>query len=209
MYMDHQPQHRANPKKQTPFEIAKSIVSTLGIFLLAPVVAILLTTFVFRTYEVEGQSMERTLQDQDRLIIHKWPKTWSTIRRQTYQPKRGQIVVFTKTTSLSVQTNQRQLIKRVVGIPGDHIIVNNGTVTIYNDEHPGGYNPDKDQPFSDNITTPTSGNIDVTVDEGHVFVLGDNRPNSQDSRVIGQIKTDTIHGTLSLRIYPFDKFENY
>lgn len=196
------------PEQKSGWDTFKSLLSTLGIFLLAPLVAILLTAFVFQSYEVDGQSMERTLQDKDRLIVYKLPRTWSRMRGQHYQPVRGDVVVFTKSGAFEGASN-RQLIKRVIGVPGDHVVVKDGVVTIFNQANPTGFNPDENQSYSENLPPTTEGNIDITVDEGHVFVLGDNRSNSQDSRIFGPIDTETISGTLLLRIFPFDSFESY
>ncbi len=190
-------------------ENIKSILSTVGIFLLAPIIAVILTAFVFQSYEVDGQSMEITLQNQDRLIIYKLPKTWSRIWRSDYAPARGDIIVFTRHSSEEFSgEGDKQLIKRVIGVAGDHVVVKKGKVTVYNDDKPEGYNPDEGQDYGEGFTE-TEGNIDITVDEGEVFVLGDNRGNSLDSRYFGPIKTSDISGELVLRIYPFNKFDAY
>src|SRR5690606_12701616 len=96
-YGQHNQHNYQHPRSHSTLETIKSLASTLAIFLLAPLVAIFLTAFVFQSYEVEGQSMERTLQNHDRLIVYKLPKTIANFSRQTYQPKRGEIIVFTKT----------------------------------------------------------------------------------------------------------------
>ncbi len=176
---------------------------------MAPLIAVFLTAFVFQSYEVDGQSMEITLQNQDRLIIYKLPKTWSRVWNNEYMPSRGEVIVFTKHGNEAFGGEEdKQLIKRVVGLPGDHVVVKNGKVTIYNEDQPNGYNPDEGQSYEEGFDS-TEGNIDITVDEGEVFVLGDNRGNSLDSRYFGPIKTSDISGELVLRIYPFNKFDAY
>jgi len=153
--------------------------------------------------------MERTLQNRDRLIIYKLPKTWSSLFNKTYMPKRYDIIVFSKEASSRFsQGTEKQLIKRVIGLPGDRVVVTKGRVTIYNQDHPNGYDPDKDQAYNKSFDR-TDNEIDVTVDEGHVFVLGDNRANSLDSRIIGPVETEHIVGRLVLRIYPPNKFESF
>lgn len=196
--------------KSSRMETLKSVLSTVGIFLLAPLIAIILTAFVFQSYEVDGQSMEITLQNQDRLIVYKLPKTWARIWRQDYVPAREEVIVFTRHNSSEFGdgSSDKQLIKRVIGIPGDHVVIKDGKVTVFNEDNPAGYNPDKDKPRTEGFSR-TEGNIDVTVDEGEVFVLGDNRGNSLDSRYFGPIKTSDISGDLVLRIYPFNKFNAY
>lgn len=82
------------PKKYDPEPVReasrrgwKNIASTMGILLIAPVLAIFITIFVFQSYEVYGMSMETTLQDGDRLIVQKLSKNWSAIRGKEYIPK--------------------------------------------------------------------------------------------------------------------------
>ncbi len=185
----------------------KEIVSTALLLVFAPIAAIIFTAFIFQFYRVDGQSMEQTLQPNDRLIVYKLPKTISAITHNTYMPSRGEIIVFSLNEKSSVGQNEsRQLIKRVIGLPGDRVVVHGGKVTIYNDTHPNGYNPDENTPYEQS-TQPTSGEADVTVGDGEIFVMGDNRSNSLDSRVFGAIKADEIVGKLVLRVLPFKSFE--
>lgn len=181
----------------------KDIISTVLLFGGALLTAILLNVFVFQSYEVDGQSMEPTLQNQDRLIIYKLGKTIANIEKKTYMPTRGDIIVFHKPNGTS-----DQLIKRVIGLPGDHVIVKNEKITIYNSEHPNGFNPD-DAPYGGDLS-PTAGNVDVTVGDGEVFVCGDNRiPGaSLDSRsLLGNVSTKLIVGKLVLRYLPFGNYK--
>lgn len=178
--------------------------STLGILVMALVTALLIINFVFRSYQVDGPSMETTLQNADKLIIWKVPRTWASITGHDYIPKRGDIIVFTQ-TGLSEYGDQdnKQLIKRVVGLPGDRVVVSEGVITVYNDKNPGGFQPDQTLPYGKETTIPySSGRFDATIDEDEVFVAGDNRPDSLDSRSFGPIKADQIVGKLVLRVFP-------
>lgn len=186
------------------------IISTLGIFILAPIIAIFLTQFVFQSYEVDGPSMETTLQDRDRLIVTKTGKTWSRITGKDYIPKRYEIVIFNYHGEIDRpgQSEEKPLIKRVIGLPGDRVLVKDGVVKVFNDEHPEGYLVDRFGPENEAITI-TDRNVDMTVQKGHVFVMGDNRENSLDSRFFGPVKSEDLIGKLNLRIYPFDKTERF
>jgi len=187
----------------------RNIASTLLILIAAPLIAILLTTFVFQSYEVEGQSMETTLQHRDRLIVLKLGKTWSKITREQYIPKRGEIIVFAQQSEFdSSSTSQKQLIKRVIGLPDDRVVVENNSITIYNSQHPEGFNPDLEGKHA-TIIRGTPGKVDITVGEDEVFVCGDNRNNSLDSRNFGTIKSSAIVGRLALRIFPLSKVDTY
>jgi signal peptidase I len=183
-------------------EHIKSILSTVGILVVAPVIAILLTMYVFRSYQVDGPSMQQTLQNEDRLIIWKLPRTWARITGHDFIPERGEIIVFKETETLATgRTKEQELIKRVIALPGERIVINSGIITVYNGSHPDGFQPDKDFDFSDSIPR-TDGNIDLVVPDGKVFVCGDNRTNSKDSRVLGPIDADNIIGELKVRITP-------
>jgi|SRR5665647_72978 len=189
--------------------VFKEMASTVGILLIAFLVAIGLITFVFQSYQVDGPSMESTLQNQDRLIVWKAARTWSRISHHPYVPNRGDVIVFIENgLSQFGQDSSKQLIKRVVGLPGDRVVVKDGTMTIYNAEHPNGFNPDKTLPYGTNIPY-TSGNIDVTLHEKQLFVCGDNRPDSLDSRTFGYINTDQIVGKLVVRIFPANKIMTF
>lgn len=188
----------------------KGVLSTVLILLAAPAVALLLTAFIFQSYEVDGPSMESSLQNRDRLIVWKAPRTLSRITNHPYIPKRGDVIVFVKHGVFEQSGKQeKQLIKRVVGLPGDRVVVADGRITIFNKEHPEGYNPDSGHEFSQYIGALTTGNVDLVVPEGEVFACGDNRTNSLDSRSFGTIPSKDIVGKLTVRIFPINSFKSF
>ena len=84
-----------------------------------------------------------------------------------YVPDRNDVVIFVKHGLYeSDGTQEKQLIKRVIGLPGDRVMVADGKITVYNLEHPEGYNPDLNHEFSEHIAPSTTGNIDLVVPEG-------------------------------------------
>lgn len=183
----------------------KSVLSTVLILIAAPLVAIFLTSFVFQSYEVDGPSMQATLENQDRLIVWKVPRTLARLKNSHYIPARGDVIVFVKRGIAETgEQPDKQLIKRVIALPGERVVVNNNVITVYNQEHPDGFNPDVTVGYS---TEPklTPGNVDLVVREGEVFICGDNRTNSLDSRSFGAISSNDIIGKLAARIYPFNK----
>ena len=182
----------------------KSILSTIAILVIAPLLAIFLTMFVFQSYEVDGPSMETTLQNRDRLIVLKLPKTVSKITRHPYVPKRADIIIFNLDEGLA---GKRQLVKRVMALPGERITIKDSKVTVYNEENPNGFNPDS-APYG-SVIKYTSGDIDLVVPEGSIFVCGDNRPNSLDSRAFGPVSLDDVVGKLALRVYPLNKGKSF
>lgn len=146
--------------------------------------------------------MESTLQNTDKLIIWKVPRTWAYITHHAYIPGRGDIIVFNESgLSQFGQADSKQLIKRVIGLPGDRVVVSNGVYTVYNQQNPKGFDPDKTLPYG-KVINVTSGNIDITLGKDQLFVSGDNRPDSLDSRAFGPINANQIVGKLVLRVFP-------
>jgi signal peptidase I len=196
-------QHKQPPRRRT-FDI----LSTIGVLLLAPIIAILLTAYVFQSYQVDGPSMQNTLHNNDRLIVWKLPRTWARITGHQYVPNRGDIIIFTESGLSNYGDTQdtKQLVKRVIGLPGDHIVVADGVITVYNKQHPKGFDPDKTLPYGENNTIPATDNdINITLGSHQLFVCGDNRGDSLDSRIFGPIQTSQVIGKLAARIYPDPK----
>jgi signal peptidase I len=197
------------PKRRWQREGFKGVISTILILLAAPLIALSLTAFVFQSYEVDGPSMSSTLENHDRLIVLKTARTWARLTGHDYIPHRNDVIIFVKHGLIDeTQGKDKQLIKRVVGLPGDRVVVNNGVLTIYNKEHPDGFEPDKTYPYG-NVITTTPGKVDLVVPAGEVFVCGDNRVNSLDSRIFGTIPARDIVGKLILRLLPFSDIKKF
>jgi signal peptidase I len=197
--------HGKDSEKQP--SVWREVLSTAGILVTAFLVAMLIITFIFRSYQVDGPSMQQTLQNDDKLIIWKLPRTWSSVTGHQYVPNRGDIIVFTQSgLSQYGQTDTKQLIKRVIGLPGDKVVLSAGSYTIYNKAHPKGFDPDTSLPYGKDIP-PTSGELTVTLQKDQLFVSGDNRPESLDSRAFGPIRTSQVVGKLAIRVFPINKAE--
>lgn len=196
-----------NPHKLLPKQPSRlsGTLSTIAILLLAPVIAIVLTLFVFQSYQVDGPSMQNTLHNNDRLIVWKLPRTWARITGHPYIPKRGDIIIFTESGLMQYGDNvdTKQLVKRVIGLPGDHLVVKNGKVTVYNQTHPNGFDPDTTLSYFPNGAVPiTNNDVDVKLGPDQLFVMGDNRGNSLDSRFFHAINANQVIGKLVVRILP-------
>lgn len=180
---------------------------TAGLLFFALAVLIgtlLINTFVFRSFNVEGPSMEKTLYTGDRLIVDRLPVTWAQLQNKQYVPERGQVIVF-KNPLYSVGSADEYIVKRVIAFAGERVVLKEGHFMVYNNENPNGFNPDdanKGEPG-----TPTSGaDNEWTVPEGTIFVSGDHRQGnySLDSRNgLGFIPLFDVIGPVGLRIYPF------
>lgn len=166
---------------------ALSFTKILIIFI---IIGILLRVFVFATFEVSGESMANNFHNGDRLIVSKYAYKIST-------PKRFDVVIF--------HENQTEdYIKRVIGLPGEKIqYVNN---KLYVNDKPI-VQDFLDQETYDFTLKDLLGS--ETVPEGYVFVLGDNRTNSKDSRVpeVGFVPIEKIIGKVSVRFGPLNKFD--
>lgn len=186
-----------------------SIISTILLLAIAPLIAFAITAFALQSYQVDGESMETTLQNNDRLIVDKIPRSIARITGHSYIPHRGDIIIFNQANLPDSSFGEsKQLIKRVIGLPDEHVVVKNGKITIYNSAKPNGFNPDSSDGYRINAPS-TVGDVDITLQSDEIFVCGDNRPNSEDSRYFGPIKTNNIVGKLVLRLLPINKAREF
>jgi signal peptidase I len=184
----------------------------LGLIIFAVCVfagTMLINSFIFRSFNVEGPSMETTMYTGDRLIVNRIPVTLAQLQNKQYVPDRGQIIVF-KNPQYNLGNGEEFIVKRVIAFAGEHVVLSNGQYRVYNKEHPKGFNPDDanhGEPGS-----PTSGSVDVIVPDGTLFVSGDHRQgaNSLDSRNgLGYIPLYDVIGPVSLRILPVTKVRTF
>lgn len=197
--------------------LLKDLLSLVFFVVCVVIGTMLLNAFVFRSYNVVGKSMENTLHNDDRVIVNRLPVTWAHFLGQEYVPERGQIIVFANGEASGALTCEAPLgqidqyiIKRVIAFPGERVTVKDGILTVYNEEHPDGFSPDEDTRVDENNGPKeySSGEVDMLVPEGEIFVAGDNREGSHsfDSRSgLGTIPYCRIVGPAAMRIYPFDK----
>jgi signal peptidase I len=181
------------------------------IFILCVLVGtLLINSYVFRSFSVVGQSMEHTFSTNDRVIVNRLPVTLAQIENKAYVPERGQIIVF-KNPKYDFMRGEEFVIKRVVAFPGERVTVKDGIVTVYNTAYPEGFQPDTTL-FHGEPLSPTSGDVDTTVIDSTLFVMGDNRiaDNSCDSRsCLGSIPYYDVVGPVGLRIFPIDKIRTF
>jgi signal peptidase I len=171
---------------------------------------LLINTFVFRSFNVLGPSMETTMFTGDRLIVNRLPVTWAQLQNKAYVPERGQIIVF-KNPQYVPGSADEYIVKRVIAFPGERVTVTDGVLTVYNEQNPDGFQPDKTINRGE-PGAPTSGNVNTTVTQGTLFVAGDNRRGdfSYDSRSgLGLIPFYDVIGPVSLRIYPFQNIRTF
>ncbi len=195
-FADNEPpkKERLNPKKE--------LIEWLGVVASALIIVVILFGFVFRVAIISGDSMKNTLIDGDVVVISNF----------NYTPKQGDIVVVSRNaenTPESMREENGPIIKRVIATEFQIVNIDFETGTVYIDNMP------LDEPY---ISTPTVDQYDVefpiTVPEGCIFVLGDNRDVSLDSRSSrigdgGMIDTRYVLGHAVYRVFPFDKMGGF
>lgn len=188
----------------------RDFLSVVGVLASALVLAFVLINYVFQSYQVEGPSMQQTLQDRDHLVVWKLDKTFAGLRGKDYIPQRGDIVIFDPpaTASGTVPPGE-QLIKRVIALPGERVVFSGTQVTVYNTDRPDGFNPDTELPYGKLLRNDQPSSYEVTVPDGQVVVAGDNRDNSRDSREFGPVPSDKIVGRLLVRVLPLNTFKRF
>lgn len=159
----------------------KEILDWIKSLAIAGALALVIHTFLFAVVIVSGPSMEPTLHNNERLIMNK-------IVYKYQEPARGDIIVF--------HANENEdYIKRVIGLPGDTVGYKDNQLYINNEQ--------VNEPYLTGVVTEDF--EPVTVPEGEIFVLGDNRGNSTDSRIIGPISRDEVVGRVKVLIWPLNR----
>jgi signal peptidase I len=193
------PSERAGSRRALgcAFEIVETLVLTLLIYLV-------IHNFVAQPFEVQQSSMFPTIVDGEYILIDKL-----TPRFDGYHY--GDVVVFTPPSGSGLETQGIPFIKRIVGLPGDTVSLENGRVFV---TRPGESPVRIEEPYvvpdGDGSTSPTlcpraDCPQEWIVGENEVFVMGDNRPSSQDSRVFGPVDEDLILGRAWLRYFPLER----
>lgn len=170
----------AEIKNQDPFwkELLKLII-------LALVVVIPFRLYIAQPFIVDGASMDPTFKSGQYLIVDELTYHFKS-------PERGSVLIFKYP-----RDPKKYFVKRVIGLPGETVIIENGTVQIINTENPQGFTID--EPY---VQFDKDEDFSYTLSEEEYFVLGDNRLGSADSRIWGPVPEENIVGRPILRLYP-------
>lgn len=163
------------------------VIEALVLVLIALVLALTLKTYVAEAYEIKGKSMQTTFESGQRVVVLK----------AFYSIGRGDIVVFA-----SSEDPAKDLIKRVIGLPGERIKVAGGNVYINGRKLDEVYAKHDERELRDSP-------IESRIRDDEYFVLGDNRPDSHDSRSFGPIPASSVKGKVVVRWWPPETLSSY
>lgn len=164
-------------------ERKKELFSWIKSIVIALILALIIREFILTPVIVSGQSMQPTFENNNRVVITK-----------IHTIDNFDMIVF---KAIHTDTN---LIKRVIGLPGDTVVMKDDELSINGKVYDEPYlQSNKDAVFEGQKLTE---NLEVEVPEGYLYVLGDNRRNSTDSRVLGFIEEKTVIGEVKFRFYP-------
>lgn len=186
---------RKNRSTLTPQSGVKLFIIELfkmGVFTIVTI--FIVRTFLFKPFYVRGASMESNFFDNEYLIIDE-------VSYHLHKPKRGDVIVFSYPNDPS-----QYFLKRVIGLPGETVIVRNGQVIVISKNFPNGIILNEVY-LRSGLNTP--GDVSATIKEGQYFVMGDNRSASWDSRGFGPISESAIVGRVWIRGWPFDRAQAF
>jgi len=190
----------ANQSEERKHDLEKSVIGMIGLFflelikvaVLAGVTIFLVRYFLFKPFYVKGQSMEPTFYEKEYLIIDEISYRFRGIER-------GEVVVF------RAPFNQDDYyLKRVVGLPGERVKIEDNKVIIYNTLYPQGIVVEEGY-----LNNETDGSLTVTLGPDQYYVLGDNRDASFDSRRFGPVSRNVIIGRAWFRGWPFHRITTF
>ena len=172
-------------------------ITVIGVALL---IAFVVRGFVLQQFYISGPSMESTMFQNNRVLVNK-------LSYRLHEVHRGDVVVFDRVTTDGVEVQHDDLIKRVIGVAGDSVSIANCVVSVNGNEVEEPYLNDYDiaqSNLEDRCRLPDM--VSTIVEPGHLFVMGDNRPQSFDSRMFGTIEEDLVVGRAFVIIWPLGSF---
>lgn len=170
-----------------------AIWDTIEVAIVALVIVLIIRTFLFQPFFVEGASMYPNFKNGDYLIVDE-------LTYRLREPQRGEIIVFHPP-----QAGDDYYIKRIIALPGERVQIKDGQIKIYNQKYPEGFVLKE----SYLLDGKTPGEIDLTLGPDEYFVLGDNRYASYDSRAWGTLTKNRIIGLVRLRVWPFNNVKAF
>ena len=180
----------ASDERSGGVSVARNVLEWLTILGGALVVALLVTRFLVQAFFIPSLSMYPALDNGDRVLVNK-------LSYRLHEIRRGDLIVFERPADEG-PSQVKDLIKRVVGLGGERIEARDGRVMIDGKPLPEPYLPPGVQ---------TTNLEPLVVPDGHVFVMGDNRDDSRDSRFFGPLPEDLVIGRAFVKVWPLDDLE--
>jgi len=195
-----QGQEETGETSQLPPKQKNEVLEWIKAIAIALVLVVLIRWLLFKPFIVDGPSMQPNFHTGERVIVNE-------ILYDIRSPQRGEVIVF------HVPSEGRDFIKRVIGVAGDVVKVEGDVVTVNGEPVNETYIQDavdsahNNNALYNNKNFPNEDFSDTTVPEGHVFVMGDNRSDSKDSRMIGYVPLTDIVGRADLIFWPIQDIE--
>ena len=192
----------SRPPRRRKSSLRRAVIEWAILIGSALVIALLIKTFLFQAFYIPSQSMYPTLKQGDRILVNK-------LSYRVHDVNRGDIVVF-ETPEGEDDNGIKDLVKRVIGLPGEQVETQNGDVYIdgrkldepYLEDGVETCKANTGPPDCDSFITEGEGYVDGKIPPGHVLVMGDNREASKDGRFFGPIEESSIVGRVFVRIWP-------
>lgn len=188
----------SEPTKNPPSSGIKALREWLTVIVVALLIAFVVRGYVLQQFYISGPSMESTMFQNNRVLVNK-------LSYRLHEINHGDVVVFDRVTTDGVEVQHDDLIKRVIGLSGDTVSISQCEVFVNGKR--------VDEPYL-NAYDLAQSNLDdrcrvpemesITVEEGHLFVMGDNRPQSFDSRMFGTIDEKLVIGRAFVIIWPLN-----
>jgi signal peptidase I len=186
-----EPRVRSGEERRAPTSVLRNVVEWVTILGGALVVALVVTRFLIQAFFIPSLSMFPALAEGDRVLVNK-------LSYRLHEINRGDLIVFERPSDDGGPGQVKDLIKRVVGLEGEQIEARGGRVLI------------DGRPLSEPYLAPGVETTDfepVEVPAGHVFVMGDNRGDSRDSRFFGPLPEELVIGRAFVKVWPLDDLE--
>lgn len=178
---------------------AASVIEWIIVIALAVALAVVVKAFFLQAFYIPSESMEPTLKIGDRVLVDKFSYRVSDIDR-------GDIVVFDRPAG-EASTEVSFLIKRVIGLPGDQIVIQDGSVFVNGTKLDEPYVPSGIATSGANTPYPCTPTQPCVIPEKHIWVMGDNRNVSRDSRYFGPIPESSVVGRAFVTLWPLSSFK--